>query len=97
MIHIDRIEIWDSSGPDDGSTLAEWSAAVSPEEFEARYAKASALTVEELRTFRTVRVCRCGESGCHGWAMVSLSMIDEWDSPPYLGGRIPGSVMEGRP
>jgi hypothetical protein len=52
------------------------------DEFEAYYAKNSGMTVEQLRAFnvengRGIRPCECGEEGCQGWQMVSITLYEE--------------------
>jgi hypothetical protein len=47
------------------------------EEFEQQYAERSGITVEELRIYRTVLPCDCGEEGCEGWQMVPISLADD--------------------
>ena len=52
------------------------------EEFEHAYAQRSGKTVEELRKFRTVRPCECGQDGCEGWQSISYERAKEWDAAP---------------
>ena len=52
------------------------------DEFEARYAERSGMTVAGLRAFnaehgRDIRPCDCGEEGCQGWQMVNVQLYDE--------------------
>lgn len=52
------------------------------DEFEARYAERSGMTIAELRAFnatyrRDIRPCDCGEEGCQGWQMVNVQLYDE--------------------
>jgi hypothetical protein len=53
---------------------------VTAEEFEKAYAERSGLTVEELRLYRTVLACDCGEDGCEGWQSLSHEMAAD----PYI-------------
>lgn len=55
------------------------------EEFEKAYAERSGLTLEQLRTFRTVRPCQCGSEMCEGWQSLSFEnarLYDEGDPYP---------------
>lgn len=66
-------------------------------EFEAGYAERSGLTVAQLRAWRTVRRCDCGDDLCTGFAMIPVALADDWDAPPYTLGQVPGPVIEGLP
>lgn len=50
------------------------------EEFERAYAARSGVSVEELRQYRTVRPCACGEPECEGWQSISHERAAEWDA-----------------
>lgn len=50
------------------------------DEFERAYAARSGVTVDELREYRTVRPCACGEDGCEGWQSISHERAAEWDA-----------------
>ena len=63
--------------------------------FERGYAARSGLTLKELRQWRTVRRCRCGEEGCKGFASVSLDITTAWDDLAPAGGRVTGPVIRG--
>lgn len=54
---------------------------VTAEEFEREYAEGSRMTVEELRRYRVVRPCSCGDAICRGWQMVSHEAAAEIDDP----------------
>ena len=65
--------------------------SISRDDFERAYAERSGLTVEQLRTFRTVRPCACDYDKCEGWQSVSYGRAKEYDQnraegtlPPHL-------------
>lgn len=41
------------------------------QDFIADYCKESEISWDELKDSQVVLPCNCGESGCHGWAMVT--------------------------
>lgn len=50
------------------------------DEFERAYAERSHRTVEELRKYRTVRPCDCGDETCEGWQSISHERASEYDA-----------------
>lgn len=56
------------------------------DEFEARYAKNSKMSVEQIRVYRVVRPCDCGDESCLGWQMLSHESAAEWDSEKARAG-----------
>lgn len=55
------------------------------EDFEAAYAHRSGLTIEELRKYRTVRPCACGDVSCKGWQSISHDRAKEYDENKSRG------------
>jgi hypothetical protein len=52
------------------------------DEFERAYAARAGITVEELRQYRTVRPCNCGDATCEGWQSISHERAAEYDAAP---------------
>ena len=50
------------------------------DEFERAYAARSHITLDELRVYRSVRPCDCGEAGCEGWQSISHERAAEYDA-----------------
>lgn len=66
------------------------------EEFEFAYAERCQKSVQELRRFRTVRPCDCGEDMCMGWQSISFERAKEYDLARILDAiGLPGETDVG--
>jgi hypothetical protein len=54
-------------------------AAITADDFERQYAARSRMSLVELRRYRTVRPCVCGDPSCQGWQSMSHERAREYD------------------
>lgn len=51
---------------------------ISKEEFVATYLAGNPDTAERIKARMTPMPCNCAEPDCKGWAMISNTMVDDW-------------------
>lgn len=59
--------------------------SITADEFERSYAEAGGMTVDELRLFKTVRPCDCGDESCRGWQSMYHEQAAIFDAATRMG------------